>query len=153
MDVRNFHNLFGLHPTVSGRILDSSNSSFQDSILDVRNFNNTFGLHPTVWGGVSVINCLRTLLMSVYILTVFSSKQYFMRVFFWLTFEVLYRWLVLTVIMFLNKAIGSVMVVSLSLMYFCNICLNEDNIEDGIYDWISSYSSPLLTQFDRFAKM
>ena len=90
--------------------------------------------------------------MSVYILTVFSSKQHFMKVFFWLTFEVLYRWLVLTVIMFLNKAIGSVMVVSLSLMYFCNICLNEDNIEDGIYDWISSYSSPLLTQFDRFAK-
>ena len=92
-------------------------------------------------------------LICVYSLATNASKRNFFLLFISLTLELGYRWLVLSAIMFMNKTVGGAMIGALSVMYFCNVCLNGTGIEDGVYDWIGSYSSPLLTQIeDKFSE-
>lgn len=70
-----------------------------------------------------------------------------------LVLDVLYRWTVICTVMFLNKTIGACLIGVLSSLYLCNVCLHEDNLEDAVYDWIGSFSSPLPTKFDKHAIM
>ena len=89
----------------------------------------------------------------IYSLAANASKRNFPLLFISLTLELGYRWLVLSAIMFMNKTVGGAMIGVLSLMYFCNVCLNGTCVEDGVYDWIGSYSSPFLTQIeDKFSE-
>ena len=98
------------------------------------------------FSAITALRAFLAFLVCIYALSTNASKRNFFLLFISLALELGYRWMVLFAIIFMNKTVGGVMIGVLSLMYFCNICLNGTGIEDGVYDWIGSYSSPLLTE-------
>ena len=97
-------------------------------------------------GSIGIVATLGPFLVCIFAMAANASKRNFPHLLISLTLELGYRWLVMTVIMIMNKTVGGSMIGVLSLLYFCNVCLNGTGTEDGVYDWIGSYSSPLLTQ-------
>ena len=98
------------------------------------------------FSAITAVRAFLAFLVCIYALSTNASKRNFFLLFISLALELGYRWMVLFAIIFMNKTVGGAMIGVLSLMYFCNICLNGTGIEDGVYDWIGSYSSPLLTE-------